>query len=109
MVARADWICVMTSEQADAVAECFQSTVPVVSLGSFSSPLLEHTDATARNADALKEIAAFQKLLGQTSLAAEATNIIDPFGGSLEAYRSCAEKIRRSVQNMARLLIDHAA
>lgn len=34
----------------------------------------------------------------------ETISILDPFGGSREAYESCAEQIRRSVEGLARVL-----
>lgn len=100
MVARADWICVMTSEQADALRQRFRPTGIVVLLGSFAP------SSQQSSANSIEEIIAFQRLLGETSYSAGAMNIIDPFGGSREAYLSCAAQIRSCVENMARVLID---
>jgi len=100
MVARADWICVMTSEQAGAMRQRFRPTGAVVLLGSFAP------SSQQSSANRIEEIIAFQKLLGESRHRAAANNIIDPFGGSREAYLSCAAQIRSCVENMARVLID---
>lgn len=100
MVARADWVCVMTGEQADALRQRFTPAGTVVLLGSFAP------SSQQSGADSIEEIIAFQKLLGETNLSIDSNNIIDPFGGSREAYLSCAMQIRGCVENMARVLID---
>lgn len=100
MVARADWVCVMTGEQADALRQRFTPAGTVVLLGSFAP------SSQQSGADSIEEIIAFQKLLGETNRSIDSNNIIDPFGGSREAYLRCAMQIRGCVENMARILID---
>lgn len=90
----------MTSEHADLLRDRFKPNGAVVLLGAFSP------SSQPAGANSIEEMAALQKLLGDTHITQETANIFDPFGGSLEAYATCAAQIRGCVEHMMRVLID---
>ena len=97
MVREADLICTMTEAQARTVRSRFPAAEgKIYSLASFVS-----CPATSTEAD--DKLAALMDGLGQQPLR-NSTDILDPFGGSLEAYQTCAAQIRRAVLGLAAAL-----
>jgi len=100
-----DLFCVMTPEQkAHLVARGARAGLDIEArvqlLGSF---------APSEELEASDEATSFQKLLGDSdenrlSISSEAVSILDPFGGSREAYQSCAGQIQRAVSGLNRAL-----
>lgn len=97
---RADWIVTMTGEQAAQIAfrlgnpfnaATAQGRKPrIVTLGSYAP----HTS----------EGAWMDALLGNVPDDATRDDILDPFGGSFEAYQECGARILRAVAALAREL-----
>lgn len=83
----ADFLVALTAQHAETMRGRFDIT-KVLQLGSFDN----HPD-TDDPADDLSEL---QRLLG-----GDADDILDPFGGSLEAYQACGAHIRRAVEGLA--------
>lgn len=85
----ADYLVAMTGDQAKALRIHFPAQ-KVVELGRFSPENSEEKNAVASE---------LQKLWGEAS-----SDILDPIGGSLEAYQDCGELIKRGVIGLAEAL-----
>jgi protein-tyrosine phosphatase len=88
----ASLLCVMTAEHADVLHTHYDVQIPVVLLGSFQDDNSAHDN----------EAPSWMELIPD----APDTSILDPFGGSREAYESCAQQIQRAVTNLAAALRD---
>jgi protein arginine phosphatase len=86
MAREADYFVAMTAQHAQALRQRFNNA-KVLQLGEFDN---EKNDA------ALTQL---QKLFGEAP-----GDILDPVGGSLEAYQECAAHIRRAVEGLAQAL-----
>lgn len=94
LLAEADFVLTMTDDQAHAVrVYCGLKSSQVRALGDFSDEIFS-SDAECRLAS-LMEIETNSRT---------ARDIIDPFGGSLEAYQSCGEAIRSALIGVRRAL-----
>lgn len=95
-VKRADLICTMTQSQADVLRDRYPGDAAKIRvLGQWRS-------ARRKTAEA-EDNARLQALVdGGASWADEATlsDIMDPYGGSMEAYRSCASQIEEAVTGL---------
>lgn len=90
----ADFLVALTAQHAEALRTRFDIT-KVLQLGSFDN----HPDTNDLSDS--DDLSALQKLLG-----GDAEDILDPFGGSLEAYQACGAHIRRAVEGLALALRD---
>lgn len=92
----ADLILTMTDDQALAVRDYFGfKACDVRALGEFLSSKSSSVSESQRLA----------ALLGQeTRLTRTARDIVDPYGGSFEAYHSCGEEIRNALIGLRRAL-----
>jgi protein-tyrosine phosphatase len=94
MAQSADLILTMTPDQAEQIVRRYNIEPRRVRLlGEFAAP---ETRANAVDLDAM---------IGEMSCFEDAGNaILDPFGGSLEAYQACATQIASAVNGLARAL-----
>jgi protein-tyrosine-phosphatase len=102
-VRRANLICTMTSGQAAAVGNYFSAAKNVRVLGEFSQfcgATREPKNPDEERLALLLEDTITHQLCDSTG----SRDIFDPYGGSLEAYRSCANQIRRAVSGLAAAL-----
>ena len=98
--AKSDLILTMTAAQSAVVRTHFEvGEKQVWRLGSYA-PRRERIAEAARFAPLWGDSLAFSPL-AQTG---SEWDILDPFGGSLEAYEACAVQIRRCVFELARVL-----
>jgi protein-tyrosine-phosphatase len=95
-------VCVMTPEHADTLRQHFHTTAPIVLLGSFASYATDEVEELPQST--LDSVAAPAWMELPDGI--EDSAILDPFGGSREAYESCARQIQRSVTNLAAALRD---
>lgn len=104
LVRTADLICTMTSSQAAAVGAYFAGAARNIHiLGQFShfcGKTGEHSKPEEERLALLLEDTTAHPL----SDSAGNYDIFDPYGGSLEAYRSCANHIRHAVTGLAAAL-----
>ncbi len=85
----ADYLVVMTGDHARALRSRFPKR-KVLELGRFETPSAAKTDSVSKE---------LQRVLGESS-----HDILDPIGGSLEAYQECGEHIKRAVIGLAAAL-----
>ncbi len=90
----ADFLVALTAQHAEALRTRFDIT-KVLQLGSFDN----HPDTN--DPSLANDLSQLQTLLG-----GNAEDILDPFGGSLEAYQACGAHIRRAVEGLAVALRD---
>ncbi len=112
LACEADLICAMTQEQAATVRARFGIAPDKVRvLGEYEARFvrLTHDDAPSKSASRAarsehdRDTEQLIRLLGAdewTKDIGSGHDIADPFGGSLEAYRSCAAQIRRAVAGL---------
>ena len=92
MVREADYLVAMTTQHAQALRARF-GVENVLQLGDYAG------DSSAR---------ALPVALGELQILLDGVpgDILDPFGGSLEAYQACGAHIRRAVEGLAAALCD---
>lgn len=94
LVRSADLVLCMTPEHVEFCRRLTADPSRVQLLSAFKSPAREQ-----------QERSWFEPLIEEAGLAIEDDNsILDPFGGSAEAYDACATQIRRSVVGLAQAL-----
>jgi protein-tyrosine-phosphatase len=98
--AKADLIITMTEDQAAVLRSHFNIGEEQVRLLGSYAPRRARVAETARFAPLWGDdpISGFNSPLGEQS------DILDPYGGSLEAYQACAAQIRRCTFELARVL-----
>jgi protein-tyrosine-phosphatase len=102
LVRTADLICTMTTSQAAAVSTYFSTAKNVHVLGEFSRFCGEARER--RNPEEERLALLLEDTTTHKLCDAGNCDIFDPYGGSLEAYRSCANQIRRAVAGLAAAL-----
>lgn len=98
----ADYLIGMTGDHVRELRRQFPDS-KVLQLGNFVAPGAASggTDAEAKANSALAELSELQSWFIEMP-----DDILDPIGGSLEAYQACGEHIKRAVQGLAQALRD---
>lgn len=100
--ARADIIVTMTRDQSTVLRAHFSVAPKQVRL------LGDYAPREAKITPAALWSAGWDETLDWPLVPADEADILDPLGGSLEAYEACAMQIRRSVFELARAIAGHA-
>lgn len=106
-VEAADWICVMTPEHAAVLWQQFpQAASRILLLGDFVAPTADDEQLARLLGEEAETVPSRLSVIVdvQSGVSSEERSILDPYGGSREAYNACAAQIERAIKGLAKVL-----